>query len=535
MRRPLFYILISMLMSLCMRVYSQGTDKEKIVSIVSNFWEGKKSSKKELTDSYKVETFSVTSKGKTSLYLVYSNKDWVLISPINNKIFAYSMEYGGDKLLRNEAPKAFLELINWYNEQLSNYSSPKQDTENYISDYVEPLIIIDSNRISWGQRGNNFSNSDTIRSYNKFCPKCHPDSISLVGCVAVAMGQTMCYWQWPYAAIVEDDFGNKVLREYDFEMMPYRLTSATDMASVNQVANLLHDVGVAVDMDYGCQESGAYSRLITPALKHTFTYYADTIKYRSQYSNNSWLNLLRNELASGRPILYSGSRLDSVNNRHGHQFLLEGYDDSGKFYVNYGWKGWHNGYYTLDSINNSHTTYHLSQAAIMGVLPNYPECSHTTLSNTDIAQNKFIKIHGGGITISDKTIQSNQEGVILSEDFIHITGETHIQNGARVHFSIRDMHCNGTGHYSKPPKVIFEEQTEHKEDDIVVSPNPTHDLLHIKTQQTVTQIIITELNGKTLIRQNQTKIDFSNLPQGIYIVSIIFETNEIKRYKVIHN
>lgn len=72
------------------------------------------------------------------------------------------------------------------------------------------------------------------------------------------------------------------------------------------------------------------------------------------------------ELREGRPVLYSG-----FGSGDGHAFVIDGYDGSGMFHVNWGWGGSRDEYYVLSVLNpyNNGDGYSSNQSAIIGVTP----------------------------------------------------------------------------------------------------------------------------------------------------------------------
>ena len=67
---------------------------------------------------------------------------------------------------------------------------------------------------------------------------------------------------------------------------------------------------------------------------------------RDEYTTSQWEELVYNEVAEGRPVLYSGA---TVRNE-GHQFVCDGYDD-GLFHINWGWGGMSDGYFRLSVLD----------------------------------------------------------------------------------------------------------------------------------------------------------------------------------------
>lgn len=105
--------------------------------------------------------------------------------------------------------------------------------------------------------------------YNNYCPY---DTVfhahGATGCVATAMAQIMRYWQWPevgygshsyswsYYGTLSADFGNTY---YNWDHMPDTLSNACTNEEIDAVATLMYHAGVAVDMMYHPEGSGAYT------------------------------------------------------------------------------------------------------------------------------------------------------------------------------------------------------------------------------------------------------------------------------------
>lgn len=215
------------------------------------------------------------------------------------------------------------------------------------------------------------------------------------GCVATAMGQVMKYWAWPvtgegthtwdppFAACCSNTYGpytvDYATRTYNWAIMPNDVTAqAAGLNSAGELAaaQLLRDVGNAVNMNYAPGGSGAYYTDAVNALRNHFKYSTSaTIRARSSYDASTWAAMLKAELDAGRPLLYEGfnAAYDS-----GHAFVVDGYDASGLFHFNWGWDGASNGYYSVESLtwfdllSLSTHDYTTHQDAIFSVRPDYP-------------------------------------------------------------------------------------------------------------------------------------------------------------------
>lgn len=213
--------------------------------------------------------------------------------------------------------------------------------------------------------------------YNSLCPTMQgPCDHTEVGCVAVAMGQIMHYWGYPAKGwgshsytnageTLSADFGNTV---YDWEHMPDSLTESSTEAEIEAVATLLYHCGVAVEMNYSPNGSGASTMNVPDALKRYFLFSRHLHRDRKSNDNVAWLNKLKACLDQQCPILYSGRGSGS------HAFVCDGYDENDMLHFNWGWGGNGNGYFALGSLNPIGYNFNNENTAILDIFPNYEPC-----------------------------------------------------------------------------------------------------------------------------------------------------------------
>ena len=77
--------------------------------------------------------------------------------------------------------------------------------------------------------------------------------------------------------------------------------------------------------------------------------YSDGLRYvnKSDYRWTEWKKLVRDELESNRPVIYSGN-----NSEGGHAFICDGYKEDEAFHINWGWGGISNGYFLLSALDS---------------------------------------------------------------------------------------------------------------------------------------------------------------------------------------
>lgn len=228
--------------------------------------------------------------------------------------------------------------------------------------------------------------------YDK-CPT-YKNEACYVGCTATAMAQIMYYHKWPAQGkgTISYDWevnGTKYKTltadlsqsTYNWDAMTDTYNSASSDESKEAVALLMRDAGYSASMAYSPDGSGAYTLDAACGYVNNFDY-DKSIQYvmRDYYTHDEWDNMIYNELASARPVQYSGY---SYDNQSGHSFVIDGYNN-GYYHANFGWSGVGDGYFLLSAIAPSiigtgggSGGYNYSQEAIIGIQKNKGTSSAT--------------------------------------------------------------------------------------------------------------------------------------------------------------
>ena len=170
---------------------------------------------------------------------------------------------------------------------------------------------------------------------------------SASGCVATAMSQVMFFHKWPQGATTPyTTIGKKDVPSTTFDwdqMLPVYEEGKYTEAQGNAVAHLMRWAGWSVDMQYAAVMSGAATGRIERAMRLCFGYDKNVhwVNY-GDYSLDGWEELIYNELANRRPVIYNGYN----SNHEGHSFICDGYED-GKFHFNWGWGGKADGFFEI--------------------------------------------------------------------------------------------------------------------------------------------------------------------------------------------
>jgi Peptidase C10 family/Spi protease inhibitor/CUB domain len=319
------------------------------------------------------------------------------------------------------------------------YTSPVSTNTAYRVEAMAPLI-----QAKW----------DQPTPYNALCPIAtqyddddRPTTErgrALVGCVAVAMGLIMHYYQYPaqgngsfaytprgVGTQLSANFGTT---SYDWANMPNRINANSAAAQRSAVSTLLYHAGVAVAMDYGPSGSGAF---VAPnparqrpnsrdAMVNYFRFASSArAVYRSQLGAQ-WEATLRQQLDRRQPILYAGS-----GSTGGHAFVCDGYADDGTFSFNWGWSGFCDGFYRVARLRPANQTnqretdldYTENQHAIIDLVPlaatdNAPQLSlfpNTTQRIPAGASNFNLEVRVRNLTSWQLGTNSNVQGITASQ------------------------------------------------------------------------------------------------------------------------
>lgn len=210
------------------------------------------------------------------------------------------------------------------------------------ADYAESDVLLTT---SWHQE----------EPYNDQCPPGDGCDHCVVGCVATAAAQIMRYWHWPPYGI-----GNPYDDPYDWVNMPDTVTGASPQAEIDAVAELCHEIGEAVGMDYDCDTSGsgAFTWQMEDVYQFQYWYSLDCRRQnRADYTAVDWFEMIKGQLNANRPLQYRVGR---------HSVVCDGWEEVGGtpdryYHMNYGW-------------DDSYTTWYLLDALYLGDQPNlYPE------------------------------------------------------------------------------------------------------------------------------------------------------------------
>lgn len=252
-------------------------------------------------------------------------------------------------------------------DPIIGYSTESFDTDRipanmqwYLSEVNRNLQAIEAGEIEAPKRAATYTRVKNFvktkwnqeAPYNALTPNNYP-----TGCVATALAQCLNYCQYPssvdfdgYYYIVNgnnyESFNEHVSSTYTW---PYE-NSYKGKTPDDNIAELMRDCGYATYMIYASDGSASALKYAGIALTHVFGYPQDCVKYYERDcwgKDDDWKQIIYDELALSCPILYAAHPGDE-DSEGGHAFVFSGVDADGKVYVNWGWGGSQNGYFSID-------------------------------------------------------------------------------------------------------------------------------------------------------------------------------------------
>lgn len=388
-------LIVALLLMVAMPMMAERVTPETAQKVAKTFLNNNGAKSAQLTDLTNVAGFS-------NLYIFNGEEGFVVMAADNcvQPILGYSLT---GKFVAENMPSNVSGWLQGYNDEIQ-YAIEHQmratdETAQLWNDLIEgnskaaraTTVVNPLVQTTWDQNGFYYYSGGQLHIfelYNNLCPYDNTaGERTVTGCVATAMAQIMKYWSYPaqgigshsYTPYTRPDLGvqsaNFGSTNYSWSNMPNSLSQSSSDVQINAIAVLMYHCGVSVDMMYDISANGgsaAYAEDIPNALRNYFNYKSTAnIKYKSSYSNNNWINLLKAELNASRPIEYNGR-----GDAGGHAFVCDGYNSSNQFHFNWGWSGSNDGFYSLTSLNpgsggagGGSYNFTDNQSAIFGIEP----------------------------------------------------------------------------------------------------------------------------------------------------------------------
>lgn len=316
---------------------------------------------KQMPQKAKAKSRAATTASRSDAYYVFNNDagGFVIIAGDDavTPVLGYTSTGSFDA---ENLPDGLKDLLKSYERQIAALG------DNYVANRTATRAAFTGEKLLKTAEWNQYA------PFNKYTPNNY-----VTGCVATAGAIVMKHHGYPAKGTGSHSYtwNGKTLtanfeHDYDWANMPAKYDGTND-AAFDGVARLMADLGVAVEMQYAKNGSGAYIGDMISALQKYFGY--SKLTYLASIDDmeaEAWNAKLRGEIDANRPILYSASDASAG----GHSFIIDGYKDE-SFSVNWGWGGYCNGFYQIGALNPESAgkptgdKYNLGQTAVIGLQP----------------------------------------------------------------------------------------------------------------------------------------------------------------------
>lgn len=316
---------------------------------------------KQMPQKAKAKSRTATTASPSDAYYVFNNDagGFVIIAGDDavTPVLGYTSTGSFDA---ENLPDGLKDLLKSYERQIAALG------DNYVANQTATRTAFT------GEKLLNTAKWNQSNPFNKYTPNNY-----VTGCVATAGAIVMKYHGSPAKGTGSHSYtwnGKTVSASfehtYDWANMPAKYDGTND-AAFDGVARLMADLGVAVEMQYKKDGSGAYiGNLITAMQKYYGYSKLSHLMAIEDVGAEAWNGRLREEIDANRPVLYSASSPSGG----GHAFVIDGYKDE-SFSVNWGWGGYCDGFYQIGALNPEDAgkpegdQYNIGQSAVFGMEP----------------------------------------------------------------------------------------------------------------------------------------------------------------------
>ena len=316
---------------------------------------------KQMPQKAKAKSRTATTASPSDAYYVFNNDagGFVIIAGDDavTPVLGYTSTGSFDA---ENLPDGLKDLLKSYERQIAALG------DNYVANQTATRAAFTGEKLlktaEWNQ----------MAPFNKYTPNNY-----VTGCVATAGAIVMKHHGYPAKGTGSHSYtlNGKTLsanfeHDYDWASMPVKYDGTND-AAFDGVARLMSDLGVAVEMQYNKDGSGAYIGNLVTALQKYYGYSKlSHLMAIEDVGAEAWNGRLREEIDANRPVLYAAS--DPAGG--GHAFVIDGYKDE-SFSVNWGWGGYCDGFYKIGALNPESVgkptgdKYNVGQSAVFGMEP----------------------------------------------------------------------------------------------------------------------------------------------------------------------
>ena len=365
-------------------LFSASVDIDKATRVAENFSNSR-------INEFNVESVDIFEESDITYFYLFKliNGGFIVVSAEDAvmPVLAYSFE----NIFDDDMPIQVEYLFDVYKDDINTVKQQNLEPTQEISDKWEQYLTPFTYNVSREVTPLLTCNWNQDSPWNDMCPEDQdgPGGNVYAGCVAISMVQVMYYWGYPevgYGSHGYTPWGGYGYQYADFGNSYYDYSEMEDNFATEASKLLIYHAGVAVNMGYSPDGSGAYvlggGNSAYNAMKNYFIFdHSMSSIEASSYSSSQYRALLEDDLDNNQPIIYVGYSDDG-----GHAWNIDGYEGD-YFHNNFGWGGSNNGYYLLNALNG----FNSGQGALINIVPEVLDEPHIVLMDTD-----YYELEGDG-------------------------------------------------------------------------------------------------------------------------------------------
>ena len=372
--------LLLLLLLLVTTGYANPIDPEKAGEIANKFWNSnlRQANQELLTLQSPVRMAKAGSriniKESNPQYYIYTPEEsngFIIVS--GDDVLAPIVGYSTEAINKDcEMPAALIEWLNEYSMYVDDVRAgkiaPAQRSAKTGKTAVAPML-----ETTW----------DQSTPYNDLCPEVNGRKTP-TGCTATAMAQIMKFHEWPTRPITSISWVSNITGKpenvdltrhtYNWDNMLPHYRNGYTAEQAKEVAQLMVDVGKAIQSSYSPEGTGSNSIYAIDAFVNVFNYSkAARIIERSDVTEDEYVTAIRENLEARQPVMSVGY---GTNYDGGHAYVFDGIDENDMIHIDWGWNGAFNGYFDMTYMTPAGIgtgggtgTYNVGQAIIVNIAP----------------------------------------------------------------------------------------------------------------------------------------------------------------------
>ncbi|MBI71898.1 MAG: hypothetical protein CMG61_00310 [Candidatus Marinimicrobia bacterium] len=510
-------------------IFSASVNNEYALNIAENFYYFKKNPESNIFSYDSIQLFDV--ENTNTFYVIELNPTgFILVSAddLIRPVLAYSFD---ENFRFDNIPTNINYIFKLYKTELLEQAEERQDSEFISSEWTKFSRPVDYEPETRNVSPLLMSRFDQGSSWNDMCPEDQdgPGGNVLVGCVAVSMAQIMHYWSYPNVGVGSHGYTHP---QYGYQFANfgnsyYDYTQMENNYATTESQELLYHCGVAVNMGYGVDGSGANvfgnGNTTERAMRDYFLFKNNLDSVEPwQYGTVAYRELLQTELNNNRPMIYVG-----YDNEGGHAWNIDGY--SGEyFHNNWGWGGSQNGYFLLSSLNG----FNSGQGALINMEPQTLDNPNVILQSFDydeyIGDGDLIANPGETISLSttvenlvpwtdassiDMILSTDNEDIIINNEhvtFFNLTAGNDYTNSNDPFLVSFSQDIDFSTHQLKLNILSFGSNGEYHENEYYIDISVSLDQVGFPYQTTVIDENNEEYDAVTVVQSSPLLYDINN-------------------------